>query len=133
METGDKEINNLPVNGTSLARKRAKYTIALAEEICLLVAEGHSLREIGNMPDMPSFRTICRWQYEHPDFREHIGIFKWIHAQDAAEQAVEAIRNVDLDAEDAGLRLRKAEALARTLLGRAKLLESKNNPFKGEE
>ncbi|EEZ0331537.1 hypothetical protein BM716_000237 [Escherichia coli] len=133
MKDEDKEINNLPVNVTSLARKRAKYTIALAEEICLLVAEGHSLREIGNMPDMPSFRTICRWQYEHPDFREHIGIFKWIHAQDAAEQAVEAIRDVDLEAEDAGLRLRKAEALARTLLGRAKLLESKNNPFKGEE
>ncbi|EEZ8920086.1 hypothetical protein C2C55_000076 [Escherichia coli] len=131
MKDEDKEINNLPVNGTSLSRKRAKYTIALAEEICLLVAEGHSLREIGNMPDMPSFRTICRWQYEHPDFREHIGIFKWIHAQDAAEQAVEAIRNVELDAEDAGLRLRKAEALARTLLGRAKLLESKNNPFNG--
>ncbi|EPV8537630.1 hypothetical protein ACWATH_000653 [Escherichia coli] len=133
MKDEDKKINNLPVNGTSLARKRAKYTIALAEEICLLVAEGHSLREIGSMPDLPSFRTICRWQYEHPDFREHIGIFKWIHAQDAAEQAVEVIRNVDLDAEDAGLRLRKAEALARTLLGRAKLLESKNNPFKGEE
>lgn len=133
MEGDGKEINKLPVNVTSLSRKSAKYGVAIAEEICLLVAEGHSLREIGNMPDMPSFRTICRWQYEHPDFREHIGIFKWIHAQDAAEQAVEAIRNVELDAEDAVLRLRKAEALARTLLGRAKLLESKNNPFKGEE
>lgn len=131
METEDKEINNLHVNGNRLARKRAKYTIALAEEICLLVAEGHSLREIAKMPDMPSLRTLMRWQYEHPDFREHIGIFKWIHAQDAAEQAVEAIRDVDLEAEDAPLKLKQAEALARTLLGRAKLLESKNNPFNG--
>ncbi|HAY0118111.1 TPA: hypothetical protein JS257_002152 [Escherichia coli] len=133
MKDEDKEINNLPVNGTSLSRKRAKYTIALAEEICLLVAEGHSLREIAKMPDMPSLRTLMRWQYEHPDFREHIGIFKFIAAQDAAEQAIEAIRSVNLEAEDATLQLRKAEALARTLLGRAKLLESKNNPFKGEE
>ncbi len=29
------------------------------------------------------------------------------------------------------LKLKQAEALARTLLGRAKLLESKNNPFNG--
>ncbi|HCI7806722.1 TPA: hypothetical protein NPY76_004679 [Escherichia coli] len=131
MDAEDKEINNLPVNDNRLARKRTKYTIALAEEICLLVAEGHSLREIAKMPGMPSIATLMRWQYEHPDFKEHIAIFKWLHAQDAAEQAVEAIRNVDLEAEDARLQLRQAEALARTLLGRAKLLESKNNPFNG--
>ncbi|EOV9955901.1 hypothetical protein ACOSTF_004654 [Escherichia coli] len=133
MKDEDREISNLPVDGSRIGRKRAKYTVALAEEICLLVGEGHSLRHIAEMPGMPSLRTLMRWMYLHPELREHVAMFKFIAAQDAAEQAIEAIRGVNLEAEDATLQLRKAEALARTLLGRAKLLESKNNPFKGEE
>lgn len=44
------------------------YTEALADKIISLIEEGHSERQIGQMPGMPTARTIIRWKDENAEF-----------------------------------------------------------------
>lgn len=44
------------------------YTEALADKIIGLIEEGHSERQIGQMPGMPTARTILRWKDENAEF-----------------------------------------------------------------
>lgn len=44
------------------------YTEALAEKIVGLIEEGYSERQIGQMPGMPTARTILRWKDENAEF-----------------------------------------------------------------
>lgn len=45
-----------------------KYTDALADKIIELIRTGVSEYEIGQMPDMPSARTISRWKDSNKEF-----------------------------------------------------------------
>lgn len=47
-----------------------KYSAELADEVCALIAEGKSLRQITEMPGMPSRRFVQKWMTRYPDFRE---------------------------------------------------------------
>lgn len=44
------------------------YTPALAAKICDLIEQGHSERQISQMPGMPSTVTLGKWKDENPDF-----------------------------------------------------------------
>lgn len=44
------------------------YTEALADKIVGLIEEGYSERQIGQMPGMPTARTILRWKDENAEF-----------------------------------------------------------------
>jgi hypothetical protein len=44
------------------------YTMKLGDRVCQLVSDGASLRAIGEMPAMPSRRTMRGWQAKHPEF-----------------------------------------------------------------
>jgi hypothetical protein len=44
------------------------YSEALAEQICSLIREGLSERQISMRAGMPSERTLCRWKDAHPEF-----------------------------------------------------------------
>lgn len=44
------------------------YTEALADKIISLIEEGYSERQIGQMPGMPTARTILRWKDENAEF-----------------------------------------------------------------
>ena len=46
------------------------YSSELADEVCALVAEGKSLRQITELPGMPSRRAVQYWMSRNPDFRE---------------------------------------------------------------
>ena len=72
-----------------------KYTQKLAEEICLQLAEGKSLRtvEVEN-PDFPSRRSIFRWLNKNEDFRHQYARAK--------EEAVEAMIEDIVDIADDG-------------------------------
>lgn len=45
-----------------------KYTPELAAEICDLIRDGKSEREVGAMENMPCTKTIWSWKEEHPEF-----------------------------------------------------------------
>jgi hypothetical protein len=44
------------------------YSQEIAERIIELMAEGHDMQEICNMPDMPSRSSVLRWRHKHPEF-----------------------------------------------------------------
>ena len=46
------------------------YSDELAITICGFVAEGYSLRQIGELPQMPHKRTVKRWLAEKPLFQQ---------------------------------------------------------------
>ncbi|KXP96086.1 hypothetical protein AUP90_15475 [Escherichia coli] len=81
------------------------------------------------MEGYPSLSTLMKWQIEYPSLREAIAWMKWLHAMDLGQQAIEVIESVNLNAEDATLQLKKAQAKARTLIDAAKLLDLKSSPF----
>lgn len=47
----------------------SKYTDELAEQICLRIADGESMRRICRDADMPDKETIRRWKRENEAFR----------------------------------------------------------------
>ena len=49
----------------------SEYTEAIADLICIRIAEGESLREIVKTEGMPDRVTIYRWLLAHKDFRNH--------------------------------------------------------------
>lgn len=48
----------------------SKYTPALADEICTLLAEGKSVRTVADIDGMPVASTIFKWLREIPEFSE---------------------------------------------------------------
>lgn len=62
------------------------YTTELSETICLLVAEGCSVREISELPDMPGKTTVFRWLAMIPDFRDRYALAKEASAESMADE-----------------------------------------------
>ncbi|EGW8322461.1 hypothetical protein JE836_003775 [Escherichia coli] len=137
MDTDISEINEIDNFRNTTEKKQAgrptKYSEKMALRIALLVGEGKSLRAISQMDGYPSLSTLMKWQIEYPSLREAIAWMKWLHAMDLGQQAIEVIESVNLNAEDATLQLKKAQAKARTLIDAAKLLDLKSSPFGGKD
>jgi hypothetical protein len=65
------------------------YSDELASKICGYVAEGYSLRQIGDLPQMPHQRTMKRWLAEKPTFQERYAQAKEEMAEHFAEEILE--------------------------------------------
>jgi hypothetical protein len=65
------------------------YAPELAEKICLLIAEGESLRQIGMLEDMPDKATIMRWCIKYPEFCEQYARAKEQQAEAFAEEIID--------------------------------------------
>lgn len=70
------------------------YTPAIAEAICLRLAEGESLRSICSDEDMPSKQAALRWLTKHEEFRS-----QYVRAK---EQGAEALAEEMFDIADDG-------------------------------
>ncbi|EPB1884573.1 hypothetical protein ACRB8Q_001335 [Escherichia coli] len=137
MDTDISEINEIDNFRSTTEKKQAgrptKYSEKIALRIALLVGEGKSLRAISQMDGYPSLSTLMKWQIEYPSLREAIGWMKWLHAMDLGQQAIEVIDAVDINADDAQMALKKAQAKARALIDAAKLTDLKSSPFGGKD
>ena len=83
-------------------RPRHIYSREIADQICALVADGHSLRKIVETPGMPCRQTFVYWLYDYPEFREKYEIARILQAEfwsheilEIAETSVQIIRVAD--------------------------------------
>jgi hypothetical protein len=67
----------------------SKYTPELTDEICALLAEGKSVRYIGDLEGMPVPSTIFKWLREIPEFSEQY--------EKAKEESADALVSEMLD------------------------------------
>ncbi|MDE2104583.1 MAG: terminase small subunit protein [Patescibacteria group bacterium] len=67
------------------------YSPEIGERICTLIASGHSLRAIGDMPGMPDKATILRWLVgtSHPEFCDQYARARELQAEGAADEMLE--------------------------------------------
>lgn len=78
----------------------SKYSKALADQICELIKQGKSEREIGKMKDMPSASTISRWKDQYPSFCERSARARQQSAIVFRMMALEIAKATDKTAED---------------------------------
>ncbi len=52
-----------------MPRRYASYSPELAERLCALAAEGHTLESAADEPGMPTRNTLCRWLATRPELR----------------------------------------------------------------
>ncbi len=67
------------------------YSEDLANKICLLIIEGYSLRQSGEVDGMPAKRTILRWCVENETFRHHYTRAKEDQADAFAEELLDIV------------------------------------------
>jgi len=66
------------------------YSAELADEVCALVAEGKSLRQITEQPGMPSSRrAVQHWMTRFPEFREKYECAMMLCAEFWAHEIIE--------------------------------------------
>ena len=61
----------------------------LADEICELLADGKSLREICRDDAMPAKSTVCKWLAENPEFADQYTRAREIQAEALVEESLE--------------------------------------------
>lgn len=71
------------------AGRPSDYTSEKAAEICALIAEGHSLRQIEAIEGMPNRRTILRWLDRHEEFRPQYARAREAQAEHFADEILE--------------------------------------------
>jgi hypothetical protein len=85
-----------------MARRPAStYSDMLARRICDLIAEGSSLETIGELPDMPSRRTMRGWLEDHPDFLTRYEIARRERTDNLVDEAIaiaDSVRGTDSNA-----------------------------------
>lgn len=95
------------------AGRPTTYTDKLAKDICLLIAEGLSLRSIAAAEGMPSKSTIMRWLAQREDFRDQYARAKELQADALAEEMLDIADDAandwmeihDKDGKSAGFKL----------------------------
>ena len=65
------------------------YTAELGQKICDLIAEGYTLRQIGNMEGMPWKSTVTKWRQAHDEFEAMYARAKALQADHMAEEIIE--------------------------------------------
>lgn len=58
------------VNPRNLTPYRTQYSLLKADQICQMLIEGKTLKQICSMPDMPSSARIYHWLAMHPEFKQ---------------------------------------------------------------
>lgn len=80
----------------------SKYSKELADEICMLMCEGHSLLKISKRSGMPDYRTMMRWLNVHEEFRHNYARAHEARADYLIEEALEIIDDKSQDVLDVG-------------------------------
>lgn len=65
------------------------YTPELAGAICDHLADGKSMRQIEQLPGMPSARTVYRWLDQHDSFRQQYARARESQMEDLLEEILE--------------------------------------------
>jgi len=78
------------------------YTEALAEAICIRLAEGESLRAICREDAMPSKSTVMEWLLKHEDFRTKYAHARVLQADTHADEMLEIADDGSADYKLAG-------------------------------
>lgn len=69
LETYNVHTGELVATSRSLVgSSQIVFDLGIAEHICMLIREGHTLRKISEMEGMPSYHVILSWRGQHPDF-----------------------------------------------------------------
>ncbi len=66
----------------------SRYNAEQAGEICRLIAQGLSLREICTRKEMPASGTVYRWLAEYPEFQEQYARAREEQADGFAEEVL---------------------------------------------
>ena len=90
------------------AREAVRYSPELAAEICRLMSEGKSLRQVCELPGMPTRQSVLRWVEGNASFRE-----QYQRAREALYDflADEVIRLADDDSGDYFIENRNGESV----------------------
>jgi hypothetical protein len=67
----DSSVEILPPTKRPVGRP-SQYSEELADEICVRIAQGTSIKDIGAQDDMPSEWTIYHWRNTRPEFSQKI-------------------------------------------------------------
>ena len=67
----------------------AQYSPELAEEVCVYLASGLSLRKIQELDGMPNKDTVIRWTLRHPEFQVLYDQARKMQAEIYADEIVE--------------------------------------------
>jgi hypothetical protein len=71
------------------------FTSKVAESICDLIAEGHSLQTVSEMPGFPTRRSMRRWLTEHSDFEHAYEIARRQRTDNLVDEAIAIADAVD--------------------------------------
>lgn len=88
-------IGGVPATTEQPKRKApVKYSFEVAEALLIAIAEGKTLVEIANDPEMPSRNTIYRWLTQYPKFFDAYERAKEVSAQSLEDEALIIARNL---------------------------------------
>ena len=73
------------------AGRPSSYTPEIAAQVCDMIADGMSLREIDRNPDMPAKVTIFKWIGQFPEFANQYAHAKQSQAEHMAEDLLEIV------------------------------------------
>lgn len=68
IRTGEK----LSVDGVVVQKSQYGYSLEIADAVCNLLREGHTLTKISKMDNMPQLTVLYRWMSVHPDFKKMV-------------------------------------------------------------
>lgn len=94
LETFDMFTGELVSSSTELVPSFI-YTVEMAQAICNLVREGHTLQEIAAMEGMPKLHAIYGWRSGHPDFKKALVEAKKDRAEYFHDKAVAALQSAE--------------------------------------
>jgi len=67
----------------------SKYSIALADKICELLAFGKSLLKICDMKGMPTYRSVMRWLIKHEEFCHKYEVARKVQRERWADEIID--------------------------------------------
>lgn len=82
---------NLPAKSR---KKQVPYSFEVAERILLAIAEGKTLKEITEDPELPARNTVYRWLTQYPKFFDAYERAKEVSAQSLEDEALIIARNL---------------------------------------
>jgi len=81
----------------------SKYTVELAAEICLRIADGESLKKITDEEAMPSRVTVHQWLIDDKEFLNKYEAAKALQADVYADEMDDIAHNEEIDTQRARL------------------------------
>jgi hypothetical protein len=71
------------------AGRPTDYTPELGSDICGLIIEGYTLRQVAAKDGMPTKAAICRWLAKHEEFRDLYARAREFQAEHMADETLE--------------------------------------------